>query len=219
MGNAILKRREMMALAVGLGLTALSRTSRASVIYRQTFSERTYTYSSDVLTPPSSPSGLLSYYTGGSVSNFGIVTDPDIGTALDFQDSGQKLFSGSLSTPATLGSDVGDTLSYSFQFRIPTVSGSDNTGFRFGIFNDGGTPVTAPYSSGTAAANNDYGYSADLGVGTGENFVSVWHETSIGSGTLGYDSTNDTRLASTSTAPNISDGNAHTVLFTLTEEA
>ncbi len=158
----------------------------------------------------------MTYYTGGTPTSYTVLNDADMGNALDFSDAGQRIYSGSLSA-ITLGNAVGDTLSYSFQFRIPTVSGSDNVGFRFGIFNDNGTPVTAPFSSGLTAGNDDYGYSAYLGVGT--NYLTVYHETNIGSGTLANDVTNDTRLASTATAPNISDGNAHTAMFTLTEEA
>jgi hypothetical protein len=217
MGNSILKRQGLMALAAVSGLPAFSQSSRASVIYSQTFSEGTYTGgSSDKLTPPSSPAGLLTYYSGGTPTDFAVLNDADMGNALDFSDSGQKLLSGSLGA-ITLGNAVGDTLSYSFQFRIPAESGSDNIGFRFGIFNDNGTPVTAPFSSGIAAANDDYGYSAYLGVGT--NYLTVYHETNIGSGTLSNDVTDDTRLASTATAPDISDDNAHTAMFTLTEEA
>ncbi len=224
------KRRGSMALAVASGVTVWSNwgfAQQVTPIVDQTFNEAGYAFhdlaagsttSGAYLAAPAANSELLNWYQGGGTSDLSFQTDSALysGNALDNAGTNDHTVSGQFPTPAVLGNQVGDEVTFSFQFVIPNP-GTVNSGndFRFGIFNDNGTPVTAPFSSGYTATNDDFGYSGYLGVGT--NFTTVFSETNEGSGILVYDQNYDYRLDSTSTnAPDISDGLVHSVLMTMT---
>jgi hypothetical protein len=230
MSGGARKRRGSMAIAVASGVTVWSNwgfAQQVTPIVDQTFNEAGYAFhdlaagsttSGAYVLAPAGNSQLLNWYQGGGTSDLSFVTDPTLysGNALDNAGTNSHTVSGQFPTPAVLGNQVGDEVTFSFQFVIPNP-GSVNSGndFRFGIFNDNGTPVTAPFSSGYTATNDDFGYSGYLGVGT--NFTTVFSETNEGSGILNYDQNYDYRLDSTSTgAPDISDGLVHSVLMTMT---
>lgn len=223
--RATLKRRGLMAAAAVAGLSVSTGVSVASVIYSQTFSEGTYTKGGGgvAVIPPAglyngNTTSLLTYYTGGT-GTFSVDDNfSTIGTGLDFNTSGQYLKSGSLpSGTAVLGNAVGDTLSYGFTFLIPNPGATDDsTSFKFGIFNDNGTPVTAGNSSGLASGNDDFGYSAFIGVGTDN--LQIQDQPGNGVVPLQANSSNYTLLSAAESGLNIGDGKAHSVLFTFTYE-
>ncbi|HEX7009319.1 MAG TPA: glycosyl hydrolase family 18 protein, partial [Phycisphaeraceae bacterium] len=63
--------------------------------------------------------------------------------------------------------DAGDRISLKFDMkRLTGGSISDSTGFRFGLYNNGGTPITADSTSGVLQnTTDDTGYFIELGVG------------------------------------------------------
>lgn len=123
---------------------------------------------------------------------------------------------GVLPLPIVLA-NTNDFITLTFQFRFLNVgtATANNAGFRFGIWGDGGTTVTA--NGQTTVSDNDAGYYAQTGVGT----------TTPGSGNLFYNEGGGTspigggadRAAVNTTAGNgvaINDGNIHSATFTLT---
>lgn len=123
---------------------------------------------------------------------------------------------GVLPLPIVLA-NTNDFITLSFQFRYLNIgtATANAAGFRFGIWGDGGTTVTA--NGQTAVSDNDSGYYVQTGVGTG----------TPGSGNLFYNEAGGTspiggggdRVAVNTTAGNgvaINDGNIHSATFTIT---
>lgn len=116
--------------------------------------------------------------------------------------------------------NIGDQISLTFDFRFeiaPTVSTAD--GFRFGLYNSAGTPVTA---DGSTSSDDDRGYLVSIGTGSTLGF-DIFKETNSGAGGLGSNEpVTDDRTSIGPTVANtfaISDTSKHTATFTLTRNA
>ncbi len=111
-------------------------------------------------------------------------------------------------TPA----DSGQVLRLSFDFRVLGDPPSATSGFRFGLANSNGTPVTPPTNSGEVV--NDYSYLVSIATGTATPTFSISKESGVSpnSATLGNgaDIANVTSSGTTYTIP---DNKAYSVVF------
>lgn len=104
--------------------------------------------------------------TGGTLS---VADDPagtgfGAGNALFFDSGGTfRRFLGVFDTPITIA--PGETLNLSFDYRFPAAPASTGGNFRFGLYNDGGTPLTADTTS-SSARTNDFGYAVTTNPGS-----------------------------------------------------
>jgi hypothetical protein len=113
----------------------------------------------------------------------------------------------------TLGAPVGSQLVLGFDFRFTSAPGNNADGFRFGLYNSNGTVVAA---DGSANSDNDFGYLASIGTGTGSG-VDLFRETSNGSaGELGTGIDRTSVKTATLSNVSIADQLKHSALFTLT---
>ncbi len=110
-------------------------------------------------------------------------------------------------------SNVGDTVTLSFDFRIlnvpPTNSAND---YRFGLFNNGGTRVTYDLGGDDTMVDDDPGYNVVLSTGT-ENSARLYYEG--GSSTL-LGGNDRSELMEDSSFGGINDNLKHTARLTLT---
>jgi hypothetical protein len=125
---------------------------------------------------------------------------------------------GVLSQPITLAAQ-GDFIRLEFTFRYTNAgtAAANAAGFRFGIENSNGTPVTA--DNQTSISDNDQGYYAQTGVGTVAPLsTNTLYRESGGTFPIlgGIDRTN---LATNSAGAAFNDNNAHTVSFSITRTA
>lgn len=115
-------------------------------------------------------------------------------------------------------SAVGDALTLSFDFRrlsSGTPSGSSPS-FRFGLYDDGGSPLSGDSTGALSNTADDNGYLVVLNVGPDSN-AAVFRETAGSNGILGGGfGDNGLTVASTSDFPGFSTTDPHEILFTLT---
>jgi len=202
-------RQSRYALAT-LIFTALSVTgASAGVIYSDNFS-------SDTVGSP--PSGwFLDPGTSGVTDN--VVNDTTLineGNAVDFNETGASTrFMLTNFTSQSLA--VGDSLSFTFKVAVATTSIPQyDRLFRFGIWNDNGTPVTVSGSSQTNFSD-DKGYMDRLDVGA-EPSGTLSADTYQANGSVSslFNTTKSLGGSSSNAAYTLNDNNVHTLTITLT---
>ena len=115
--------------------------------------------------------------------------------------------------------NVGDVVTLSFDFRLTAGdTGSENKGFRFGLFDSVDTLQTADATgsgSNSDQAADDVGYLGRLSLGTTYDFTQI-DEEKAGSNTSFMGSTS--KLANNDTFGGIDDTLAHTAVLKITRE-
>jgi len=186
--------------------------ARAQVILNETFTDGNLAVGSDA-------NDGQWVRQNGATQTIGIVSDGVIGggNAISYTNLvNGTLFVGSMQSAAVLGSNVGDRIDGSFDFRFTQLpSAASASFFRYGIFTHGGS---APTDGGTET-NPDGGYISDFGAGGSSGLVS-WGLESGGSDGLGGGTGASALASSTQVRPvDINDTAKHHVLFQITRSA
>ena len=139
-------------------LTLPSLSATATVILSERFTDGDLGFGSDA-----NDGGFLRQQ--GISQTMSIVSDNVIGNGNAMAYSNQvngTLVVGRLQSPAVLGTNVGDEIEFSFDFRMTQLPTSPNSSiFRFGLYNHAGASPT----DGGAQTDPDNGYSDNFGAG------------------------------------------------------
>ncbi len=162
-GSCLLRLKIFAAIA--LGIACCSQPLAADLIFHDTF---------DIGSPPTrfddaDDPNDLNWYRNNRI-NLGIGDDSagiGSGNALDVSPNAADptfgAFAASFDTVPL--NTIGDTATLSFDFRRTGMVTGTSASFRFGLFNDGGTPITTDNGSNFLAfAGDDSGYTFILGV-------------------------------------------------------
>lgn len=159
----------------------------------------------------------LNWFAMSTPSTFQVQTDSVMpGNVLRSTNTPQ--FTGTIGLlPNAVTLNDGDTLTLSFSYRLPTVSGFPNAagGFRFGLFNSSGTITTADNQS--SSRTDDIGYvtstNAGLNSSTGTTIGRETAGNEIGSGAAPG---NVTTFGSSGQSVNTVTGDVRNAMFSLT---
>lgn len=168
----------------------------------------------------------IDWYRGDS-SNTTLtsVTDGTLGTALSYDQSADTTLDslvGTLGSTFVLGSNVGDSVQLSFDFRFTGSFGADfeDNALRFGLYNSNGTAIVDGYNDGGGTTDNNdqgyYGFIANLSTGDYdvalEDATTGVNPSSIGGGS-------DTNAPLGQAAGFINDTASHSVLLSIARAA